>query len=84
MDGNVGSAGYTVYAGSKGAVRTMTKDVAIEYARRGVRVNSVHPGYIHMHMAEYRVRLRRDARAARRRLPVGHLGEPIDVAYGVL
>jgi NAD(P)-dependent dehydrogenase (short-subunit alcohol dehydrogenase family) len=36
MDGNAGSAGHTAYGGSKGAVRTMTKDVAIEYARRGV------------------------------------------------
>jgi NAD(P)-dependent dehydrogenase (short-subunit alcohol dehydrogenase family) len=46
MDGNAGSAGHTTYGGSKGAVRT------IEYARRVVRVNSVHPGYIHTYMAE--------------------------------
>ena len=34
MDGNVGSEGHTAYGGSKGAVRAMTKDVAVEYAKK--------------------------------------------------
>jgi 3alpha(or 20beta)-hydroxysteroid dehydrogenase len=36
----------SAYAASKFAVRGMTKYVAIEYAARKIRVNSVHPGYI--------------------------------------
>jgi len=32
------------YSGSKGAVRLMTKSAAIQYAEKGIRVNSVHPG----------------------------------------
>ena len=85
MDGNVGSAGHTAYGGSKGAVRTMTKDVAIEYARRGVRVNSVHPGYIRTPMAEYGARVYGETiEQLGEGFPVGHIGEPIDVAYGVL
>ena len=51
MDGNVGSEGHTAYGGSKGAVRTMTKDVAVEYAKKGVRVNSIHPGLVHTPMS---------------------------------
>jgi len=85
MDGNVGSAGHTAYGGSKGAVRTMTKDVAIEYASHGVRVNSVHPGYIRTRMAEYGARVYGETlEELGAEFPMGHIGEPIDVAYGVL
>jgi NAD(P)-dependent dehydrogenase (short-subunit alcohol dehydrogenase family) len=85
MDGNVGSAGHTAYGGSKGAVRTMTKDVAIEYAGHGVRVNSIHPGYIRTKMAEYGARVYGETlEELGAEFPMGHIGEPIDVAYGVL
>ncbi len=48
-----GSAGHILYGASKGAIRTMTKDAAIEYAPSNVRVNSIHPGYIKTGMADY-------------------------------
>ena len=41
-----GFGGSVAYHASKGAVRLMTKNVAIRYAREGIRVNSVHPGFI--------------------------------------
>lgn len=45
--GTVGGDGSSVaYHASKGAIRTMTKNAAIRYAREGIRVNSVHPGFI--------------------------------------
>jgi len=34
------------YHAAKGAVRTLTKNIALYWAGRGVRVNSVHPGFI--------------------------------------
>ena len=79
-------AGRTLYGASKGAVRIMTKDVAMEYARAQVRVNSLHPGYINTGMAEY------GAAAAgatieelgRQMYPLGRIGEPEDVANTVL
>ncbi|MFE5464465.1 SDR family NAD(P)-dependent oxidoreductase [Nocardia sp. NPDC056564] len=44
--GLIGSGGAAAYHASKGAVRLLTKTAAVEYATRGVRVNSVHPGVI--------------------------------------
>ena len=85
MDGNVGSEGHTAYGGSKGAVRAMTKDVAIEYAKKGLRVNSVHPAYIRTAMAQYGAKVYgQTLKELGEEFPMGHIGEPIDVAYGVL
>lgn len=48
--GLVASAGAVAYGATKFAVRGMTKSVAIELARHGVRVNSIHPGMIETDM----------------------------------
>jgi NAD(P)-dependent dehydrogenase (short-subunit alcohol dehydrogenase family) len=72
------------YPASKGAVRLLTKVTALQYAREGIRVNSVHPGPIVTPMTEAR---RRDPDAyalMRSRIPMGRYGEPDEVAYGVL
>ncbi len=48
MYGTVGNAGTSAYCASKGAVTMMTKAVALECAEanNGIRVNSIHPGYV--------------------------------------
>lgn len=47
MFGVVGGFGSApAYAAAKGAVRTLSKNTAIAWAKEGVRVNSVHPGFI--------------------------------------
>lgn len=47
-----GFGGSIAYHASKGAVRLMTKNAAIRYAKEGIRVNSVHPGFIDTPMVE--------------------------------
>jgi 3alpha(or 20beta)-hydroxysteroid dehydrogenase len=47
-----GAAGSLAYGASKWAVRGMTKAASIELARKGVRVNSIHPGLIETPMAD--------------------------------
>lgn len=47
MVGIVGGFGTSpAYAAAKGAVRTLTKSVALGWATAGVRVNSIHPGFV--------------------------------------
>lgn len=77
--GIVGSPGAIAYHATKGAVRLMSKAAALEYARLGVRVNSVHPGVINTTMLGD---VPADAlKALEGMIPVGKFGEPEDVAY---
>jgi NAD(P)-dependent dehydrogenase (short-subunit alcohol dehydrogenase family) len=47
ISGVVGQLGiHMAYNASKGAVRTMTKSAAVQYAKDNIRVNSVHPGML--------------------------------------
>jgi NAD(P)-dependent dehydrogenase (short-subunit alcohol dehydrogenase family) len=78
-----------LYHAAKGAVRVMSKSDAICYAADKIRVNSVHPGWLWTPMLENVGKDSTegpDAFHARilSRLPLGHYGEPLDVAYGVL
>jgi len=88
--GLVGDPGSAAYDASKGAVRLLTKSAALYCARErtGIRVNSVHPGYIWTPMVQTAVAGSPDPAAMRQQIaslhPVGHMGEPVDVAYGVL
>lgn len=89
--GMVGTAHLAAYTASKGAVRSFTKCVALECARdgSGVRVNSIHPAFIDTPMmAETAHRMYGDAATGAREFgklhPVGHVGEPDDIANGVV
>jgi NAD(P)-dependent dehydrogenase (short-subunit alcohol dehydrogenase family) len=74
------------YHASKGAVRLMTKTDALLYAGEKIRVNSIHPGFIWTPMVEGFVGDQGDEATARVGLdalhPLGHMGEPDDVAWG--
>ncbi|WP_440705938.1 SDR family NAD(P)-dependent oxidoreductase [Heyndrickxia oleronia] len=84
--GLMGSPGHVLYGASKGAVRIMTKDAAMEYAHVGVRVNSIHPGYIDTGMADYASEVTGSSKdeLGKNLFPLGHLGSVKDVANTVL
>lgn len=73
-----------VYSSTKAAISMFTKSIAIEYARKNIRCNCVNPGIINSGMIKPYL----DDPAARKvleeRLPLGRVGEPIDVANAVL
>ena len=72
------------YAATKGAVRLLTKATAIQYAKEGIRCNSVHPGLLETPMTEDMLAdpAHREERTAR--IPLGRIGTAEDIAYGVL
>ncbi|MDF2681791.1 MAG: short-chain dehydrogenase [Brevibacillus sp.] len=83
--GLIGAPGHVLYGASKGAVRIMTKDAAIEYAASGVRVNSIHPGYIDTGMVSYASEATKHSKAElAQAVPTGRLGTVEDVSNMVL
>ncbi len=74
----------TAYQASKAAVRLLTKAVAIQYAKEGIRVNSVCPGPTVTPMTQARFSDPVGVKQSLSGIPLGRLGRPEDVAYGVL
>ena len=87
--GLVGAADLPPYHASKGAVRLMSKNDALIYAKDHIRVNSIHPGFIWTPLVEELAKDSGEGVEGFReeldsRHPLGHVGEPDDIAYGVL
>jgi 3alpha(or 20beta)-hydroxysteroid dehydrogenase len=79
--GSTGGLGNSVaYAAAKGAVRTMTKNAALHWATRGVRVNSLHPGFIETPQLLERYEGSERHRAMVANTPMGRLGRPAEIA----
>lgn len=83
--GLVGSpGGSSAYIATKGGVRLFTKATAIQHAKDNIRCNSVHPGPIATEMIKDTLENPNLWAERLRRLPLGRVGTPEDVAYGVL
>ncbi|WP_448580010.1 SDR family NAD(P)-dependent oxidoreductase [Thermaurantiacus sp.] len=86
--GKVGLAHAAAYCASKGGVTLLTKAAAIEWAPLGIRVNSLHPGFIDtpmvanaLHAVENGNEMRVALMAAH---PMGRFGVPAEIASAVL
>lgn len=86
--GMVGQLWAAAYCSSKGGVRLLTKAAALECSKAGrdysIRVNSIHPGCVRTALLEPLLKKPEMAAIINGLHPVGHLGEPEDVAYMVL
>ncbi|MBA2763877.1 MAG: SDR family oxidoreductase [Thermoleophilaceae bacterium] len=73
------------YTASKGAVLAMSRELGVEFARRGVRVNALCPGPVSTPLLD-ELFASDPARAARRlvHIPVGRFGEPREIANAAL
>ena len=72
------------YNTSKAGVIMLTKSLAAEWAERGVRVNSVSPGYIGTEMTKLGMSNAEWHRQWLEMTPMGRVGEPADIAHAVL
>lgn len=83
VEGLVGSEGGSSYNASKGGVVLLTKNMAMDYAKLGIRVNAICPGFIdtpllratldHDFMADYKAEVLRETK-------LGRFGRPEDIA----
>ena len=91
--GQVAGVDFSAYSATKGAVRLLTKAVAAEFAKAGVRVNSVHPGPTVTRLgadfepptdAQGHPLSAEESRAIlEARIPAGRLGMPNDIAGAI-
>ncbi|HLI35486.1 MAG TPA: SDR family NAD(P)-dependent oxidoreductase [Terriglobia bacterium] len=88
VQGLMGFAGYPHYAASKGGIISLTRQMAREYAAKGIRVNCIAPGTVETPLNLQVLARSPDPeklRAAWLKMhPIGRLGKPIDIAYGAL
>jgi NAD(P)-dependent dehydrogenase (short-subunit alcohol dehydrogenase family) len=72
------------YNASKAAVIQLTKSLAVEWAARGVRVNSVSPGYIETDMTRWGLETPELRRIWTESTPMGRVGQTDEIALAVL
>lgn len=73
------------YSASKAALVALTRNHACAWARDGIRVNAVAPGYTRTELVERLIAEGRvDPARAARRIPLGRMGEPAEIAAAIL
>lgn len=82
--GLVGDRERVVYCATKAAVINMTRVLAIEWASHGVNVNAVAPTYVRTPLVENLIQDKAIHDDIVRRIPLGRMAEPVDVAGAVV
>lgn len=83
VHGSTGVGRMAAYGASKGGVENLTRSLAVEWARSGVRVNCLAPGYIETDLTHDYLRSRHGARV-RDGIPMGHPGTADDLVGAAL
>ena len=82
--GGTGGEGHTAYCAAKGAVHNLTRAMALDHAREGVRVNCVCPGYVDTPLLQGFLDTQPDPAAALREAErlhaLGRIGRPEEIA----
>jgi 3-oxoacyl-[acyl-carrier protein] reductase len=82
--GHLGMAGHIAYSASKHAVIGMTKTVAIEYAKKGIRVNAVCPGFTQTAMLDTADSDEQYKEMLKFATPMKRFGEATEIAEAIL
>ena len=76
--------GASIYAASKGAMNGIAKNLAIELAVKGIRVNSVNPGMVQTNILDYDIISEEQLRDDMKKYPMKRHGKPEEIAYAVI
>ena len=82
MIGHTGNVGQSNYAASKAAIISMSKSLALEYAKKNITVNCISPGYITTSMTDQINEKWKEI--IKSKIPMDRFGMPEDVANSVL
>jgi NAD(P)-dependent dehydrogenase (short-subunit alcohol dehydrogenase family) len=80
----ISAIGNSIYNASKGAINGMAKNMALELATKGIRVNCVNPGLIETHIFDDGTITTEQLEEDKKRYPLKRHGKPEDVAYAVI
>jgi NAD(P)-dependent dehydrogenase (short-subunit alcohol dehydrogenase family) len=78
------AAPQIAYTASKGGVLAMTREIAVQYARKGLRANAICPGPIRTPLLEYLIADEAKRTNRLNHIPAGRFGEPRDIANAAL
>jgi NAD(P)-dependent dehydrogenase (short-subunit alcohol dehydrogenase family) len=79
MYGRIGVPRYAAYCASKGAVEALTRSLAAEWARHGIQVNCLAPGYINTDIPREAMADEHRRALLLSRVPARRIGEPEEV-----
>lgn len=84
IEGTAGDPNLPSYNASKGGVNLLTQSAALALAKKGIRVNTVNPGYVYSGMVNEKTMGAQGIKYLESLHPMGHLGKPEDIAHGVV
>lgn len=76
--------GNAPYGASKAALESWMKSCALEYASKGIRFNTIHPGSINTPMLNLSSVSKEQMDNAIAKIPMKHIGEPEEIAYPII
>jgi 2-deoxy-D-gluconate 3-dehydrogenase len=83
--GLIGAWGISAYAASKGGVIQLTKVLACEWAKHGININAIAPGFTETEMIKNNLYVNKErTRKVKERIPTGELAEPKDMKGAAL
>ena len=84
ISGMVGMPAQAVYQAAKGAVRVLSKSIAVDYAKYNIRCNSVHPGAVRTRGTSRVLQEPAFVKAILTNTILGRVAEPVELTYPVL
>lgn len=82
--GLIGFEKSAAYCAAKGAVVNLTREMALDYASKGICVNAIAPGVIDTDMTKAFLSNEQAKQGFLSKTPVGRVGTPEDIAYGAV